>query len=145
MLGTDYRNSFIHGLWDEHLKGGVTFTEFATFMANDAETAFEAGADLAAILAACSTIETYVRWEILGEEHARTTFKKLIEQSDLQDDLKDDLQKLREFRNRWVHVHDAGKDEVLLERPHEVWGEISEHAEFAMKCMIRTLCSNQWV
>ncbi len=125
--------------------GGVTTSEFAIFMAHDAETAFVNGADLSAILAACATVETYLRIEAIGETKASSSFKELVEKSELPSDLKSSLDKVRIFRNRWVHVRDPSDDRRLLKHSQSVMWEIAEHADLAIKCMIQSVCSNPWI
>ncbi len=115
------------------------------FMARDAETAYISGADLSAILAACATVETYLRTEFIGETKASATFKDLIDRSDFSTQLKGDLEKLRIYRNRWVHVRYPSDDAKLLQHPGIVLSEIAEHADLAVKCMIQSICSNPWV
>jgi 3-keto-L-gulonate-6-phosphate decarboxylase len=136
------REAFVSSMWDQYHRGGLTLSEYATFMAENAEAAFLAGADLATLLAACATIETYLRAE-LGAE--RSSFCDLINESDLPDDLIKALHQIRIFRNRWVHVHDPDDDEALLASPEIVLSEIESHAILSFKSMVRTLCSNQWV
>ncbi len=145
ILSTEIRESQIHGYWDEYLKGGVTTSEFAIFMAYDAETAFINGADLSAILAACATIETYLRTESIGDAKASFTFKELIDRSVFSNKLKDELETLRIYRNRWVHVRDPSDDGKLISHPHVISSQIAGYADLAMRCMIQSLCSNPWV
>jgi hypothetical protein len=142
MFTPEFRESLMESYWEGNLKGGVTTSEFAIYMARDAETAFVSGAELSAILAACATIETYLRTELIGEIRTSATLAQLIEKSEFPADLKTDLERLRLYRNRWVHVRDPAEDKKLLEHPGIVEAEIAEYADLAVRSMIRAICSN---
>ena len=138
--------NFINGLDEELLLGGVILSEWSSFLARDAETAFCAGANLAAILAAQAAIESHLRYEYFDSRQTKGWgLYRLLEEAPLPNDLKDDLTKLRYFRNRWVHVKDPVQDEDLLEKPEYYETELEEMARMAIKSMLRVLYMEQWV
>ena len=137
---------YILALEEELLKGGVILSEWSTFLANDAETAFCSGANLAAILAAQAAVESHLRYEYLDPAVARGWgLYQMLDSVPIPVDLKDDLHRLRRFRNRWVHVEDPSQDEHLLERPEYHSVELEKMAELAMRSMLRVLYSEQWL
>jgi len=110
----DYINALDHEL----LLGGVVLSEWSTFLARDAETAFCAGANLAVILAAQAAIESHLRYEYFEESETKGWgLYRLLEVVPLPPDLRDDIHELRQFRNQWVHVKDPSQDKQLLEKP----------------------------
>ncbi|HEY3567563.1 MAG TPA: hypothetical protein VGP73_06490 [Thermoanaerobaculia bacterium] len=137
---------YILALDEELLKGGVMLSEWSTFLAKDAETAFCSGASLAAILAAQAAVESHLRYEYLDPFAAKGWgLYQMLDNVPLPVDLKDDLHRLRRFRNRWVHVEDPSQDEHLLERPEYHSLELEEMAKLAMRSMLRVLYSEQWL
>ena len=137
---------YVLALDEELLQGGVMLSEWSTFLARDAETAFCSGAHLAAILAAQAAVESHLRYEYLDPiETKGWGLYRMLDIVPLPVDLKEALHKLRRFRNRWVHVEQPGEDEHLLERPeyHEI--ELEEMATLAVRSMLRVLYSEQWL
>lgn len=139
----DERWAFLVQLDDELLKGGVILSEWCSFIFKEADTAFAKGAHLASILTAMSGIETYLRSEYSEGRNQR--LHELIEQSPIDSKLKDDLHKLRKYRNKWVHVDDPWRDEELLDQPETYEQELEEMAIFAAKALRRTIYENPWV
>jgi hypothetical protein len=139
----DERWAHLVALDEELLKGGVILSEWCSLIVREADTAFAAGAYLAAILTAVSGIETYLR-----SEYSYTGAKRLVElinQSAIDVCLKDDLHALRKYRNRWVHVDSPWEDSELLEHPEAVEGELEEMAFFAVRVLRRTIYENPWI
>lgn len=68
---------------------------------------------------------------------------ELIDNAVLEHDLKDQLQELRRYRNRWVHVDRQNDDQVLLERPAQHEQELCVRARDAMRLVRRTIYSDQ--
>jgi hypothetical protein len=128
---------------DELLRGGVVLSEWCSFIVREADTAFASGANLATILTAVSGIETYLRSEYAetGKEH----LIDLIHKAPLEDDLKNDLNTLRKYRNKWVHVDDPWNDTNLLAKPEETEQELEVMALFAARILRRTIYENPWV
>ena len=137
------RSAHLVALDDELLKGGVILSEWCALIVRDADTAFASGAYLAAILAAVSGIETYLR-----SEHSTAKSERLVElisHAEIDAGLKADLHALRKYRNKWVHVDSPWGDSVLLEHPEAVEGELEKMAFFAVRALRRTIYENQWV
>jgi hypothetical protein len=125
------------------LRGGVVLSEWCGFIIREADTAFVNGAHLASILTAVSGIETYLR-----SEYAQTKkdhLFKLIDESPIDDNLKSDLQILRKYRNKWVHVDDPWDDKSLLESPLDHERELEEMAFIAARLLRKTIYENPWI
>ena len=127
---------------DELLKGGVTLSEFSTFLVQDADLAFCAGADLAALLAAQAAMETHLRHEH-GAERGEG-FAALIDRSDLPSDLATRLHEVRRYRNGWVHVADPDADAHLLDQPERNREELARMATVAMRALYEVIFLYQW-
>ncbi|MEH2159856.1 MAG: hypothetical protein V7K38_02170 [Nostoc sp.] len=137
---------YINTLDEQLLLGGVILSEWSTFLAKDAEIAFCSGANLAAILVAQSAIESHLRYEYFDSVATKGWgLYRLLENAPLPVDLKDDLHKLRQFRNKWVHVEDPTQDEDLLEKPEYHEAELEQMAKLAIKSMLRVFYMEQWV
>ncbi|HBB88422.1 MAG TPA: hypothetical protein DC047_12480 [Blastocatellia bacterium] len=141
-MNTD-RQDYLLRLEDELLMGDVMLSEWSTFLARDADTAFQAGADLAAILMSQAAIECHLRYEYFDGERRKLSFYELIEQSPVPLGLKIVLHKVRKYRNRWVHVNDPHDDEDLLTRPEYYETELEEMAFFAIKAMMQIIYLEQ--
>lgn len=128
---------------EELLKGGIILSEWCAFIVREADTAFAAGAHLASILTAVSGVETYLRLEYASTGKERLV--DLIGKSPIPQDLKDDLHRLRKYRNRWVHVDEPWKDEELIEHPEKTERELEEMAFFAARALRRTIYENPWI
>ena len=57
------RENHLFRLEDELLVGDAMLSEWSTFLARDADTAFQSGADLATILISQAAIECHLRYE----------------------------------------------------------------------------------
>jgi hypothetical protein len=132
---------FLLKLDEELLIGGVILSEWCTFIVRDHDTAFASGAHLSSILAAVSGIETYLRSEYGGEK--KQSLHDLINSSPIKPELKDDLHRLRKYRNRWVHVEAPWADEELLDNPDKYEQELEEMGKFAARALRRTIYENQ--
>lgn len=137
---------YINALDEKLLLGGVMLSEWSTFLARDAELAFCSGANLAAVLVAQAAVESHLRYEYFDPVQTRGKgLYRLLEYTPLPVDLKDDLHKLRQFRNRWVHVEDPTQDDHLLEMPGYYEAELEDMAKLAIKSMLRVLYIEQCV
>ena len=146
MMSEEQKRDYIFKLDEELLKGGVILSEWTTFLAKDAETAFCSGANLASILAAQAAIEAHFRYDFFNPKECNNwSFYELIENSDLPKELKQDLHKIRKYRNKWVHVKEPMNDEDLLERPEYYEGELEDMAKFAIKAMLEVLYQNPFI
>ncbi|MEX2576801.1 MAG: hypothetical protein WD382_09155 [Halofilum sp. (in: g-proteobacteria)] len=133
---------YLADLDEQLLLGGVILSEWATFLVNDADTAFAGGAHLASIITGLAGVETHLRGE---NGTSKMRFLELIDESHLEVDLKQELQVLRRYRNRWVHVSDPWDDESLLEKPEEHEHEVEEMARRCAVAFRRTIYANPWV
>ena len=137
---------YINKLDEELLVGGVILSEWSTFLIREAETAFCNGASLAAILIAVAGIESHLRFEYFSEPSERKQrLHDLIENAPIPHELKQDLHKLRRYRNKWVHVEDPSDDEELLNRPEYVEKEIENTAQIAIRVLMQTIYLEQWI
>lgn len=133
---------YLVDLDDQLLQGGVILSEWATFLIKDADTAFACGAHLASIIAGMAGVETHLRGESGG---SKQRFVELIDDSDLEEDLKQELHTLRRYRNKWVHVPDPWDDASLLESPEKHETELEEMARRCAAALRRTLYTNPWI
>ena len=133
---------YLVDLDEQFLQGGVILSEWATFLIKDADTAFSAGAHLASIITGMAGIETHLRGESDG---FKKRFAELIDESDLELDLKQELHTLRKYRNRWVHVADPWHDSSLLESPEKHESELEEMARRCTVALRRTIYTNPWI
>lgn len=131
---------YILQLDEELLLGGVILSEWTTFLAKDAETAFCSGAYLSSILSSQASIESHLRYNHFEPTKTKGwTFYNLIEQAQLDSGLKADLHDLRKYRNKWVHVNDPSEDTDLLIRPDYFEKELADFAKTTIRTMLRTL------
>ena len=137
---------YINRLDEELLLGGVVLSEWTTFLAKDAEIAFCSGAYLSSILASQAAIESHLRYEYFSDNNTKKwSLFNLIENSQLDKNLKSELHDLRVYRNKWVHVNEVEEDSQLLEKPEYFEAELLETSKKATKSMLRVLYSNQLV
>jgi hypothetical protein len=145
-LDEEVKWEYITQLDDELLLGGVALSEWTTFLARDSETAYCSGAYLSSILSAQAAIESHLRYDYFySAETKGWSFFELIEKSDLDDDLKNELHILRKFRNKWIHVNDPSNDEDLLERPAYYENELADFSTMTIKTMLKILYSNPYI
>lgn len=137
------RWNFLCTLDEELLRGGVMLSEWCCFIVREADTAFAGGAHLATIITAMAGIETYLRSEYGGD--TRDSLHQLIGHSPLDESLKADLQTLRNYRNKWVHVGRPWDDQELAERPEKYERELEEVAFLAVRALRLTIYENPWV
>ena len=142
-MNEEERWSHLIALDEELLKGGVILSEWCSFIVREADLAFVSGAHLASILTAVSGIETYLRSEYATSQKKKLF--KLIDESQIDDDLKRDLHTLRKYRNKWVHVEEPWKDQKLLESLEIYESELEKMAFFAIRTLRRTIYENPWV
>ena len=135
---------YINKLDEELLIGGVILSEWSTFLIKDAETAFCNDANLAAILVAVAGIESHLRFEYFTEPSEKNyRLYDLINNAPIPDELKEELHKLRKYRNKWVHVENPNDDEELLNKPEYVEEELEDMAQFAIRLLLQTIYLEQ--
>ncbi len=142
-MAEEERWNFLSDLDEQLLKGGTILSEWCCFIVKEADIAFANGANLASILTALAAIETHLRAE--AGAGPKETLSALIESAPISDDLRDDLHRLRKYRNRWVHVSDPWDDQKLQTNPEDYEGELQNMAVKAAVALRRTLYNNQWV
>jgi len=132
------------GAWDEELLlGGVMLSEWSTFLIQDADTAFRAGADLAALLTAQAAMEAHLKFENGGT--CNGGFAQLIDESPLAHETRVRLHEIRRHRNRWVHVRNPEAETPLVERPEQHRAELADVATRAMRLLREVIYADQWV
>ncbi len=138
----DEKWAYLIELDETLLQGGVILSEWATFLVKDADLAFVGGAHLASIITSLAGVETHLR----GEGGTRKQrLMDLITESDLKKDLKQELQILRTYRNKWVHVADPWDDQALLAEPEQHESELEEMAKRCTVALRRTIYTNPWI
>jgi hypothetical protein len=137
---------YINELDEELLLGGVILSEWTTFLVKDAEIAFCSGAYLASILASQAAIESHLRYDYFkSAETKRYSFYDLIEKTNLNSELTNELHNLRKYRNKWVHINNPSNDNELLERPEYYEAELVVFSKTTIKTMLKIIYSNQYV
>ena len=142
-LNEDAKWAFITALDDELLKGGATMSEWCAFIVRDCDYAFVGGANLATVITATAAIETYLRAEYAGGKRIRLS--DLIDSAPIQQDLREDIHRLRRYRNTWVHVATPEDDDEILENLDKYEDQVEEWAKLAQRILRRTIYENQWV
>lgn len=142
-MNEDAKWAYITALDDELLKGGATMSEWCAFIVRDCDYAFVGGANLATVITATAAIETYLRAEYAGGRRIRLA--DLIDSAPIQQELRDDIHKLRKYRNTWVHVATPEDDEEILLNSETYEGQLEEWAKLAQRILRRTIYENQWV
>lgn len=136
------KRDFINQLDENLLQGGVLLSEWSTFLIRDTDIAFTSGANLAAMLTALAGIESHLKYEY-GEKK-RERLVDLIDKSPIEEDLRQDLHRLRRYRNQWVHVDDPSADETLLSDPEKHERELEVMATLAIRSLRRIMYAEQW-
>lgn len=142
-LSEDSKWAFIAALDDELLKGGATMSEWCAFIVRDCDYAFVGGANLATVITATAVIETYLRAEYADGKRVRLA--DLIDSAPIEQGLREDIHKLRKYRNTWVHVTTPGHDEAILQNLAAYEGQLEEWAKLAQRTLRLTIYENQWV
>ncbi|HTE15428.1 MAG TPA: hypothetical protein VK642_10160 [Burkholderiales bacterium] len=137
----DARWKYVGDLDDKMLKGGVIVSEFASEWIRNCDVCFTNGAYLACVITAFQAIETMLRSDNPNEFKA----VDLINHSNLEDALKQQLHGLRKFRNSWVHVQDPWDDEEVLADFDSGNRKLFEHALQSVRSMREVLYHDQWV
>jgi hypothetical protein len=145
--GTDLNENakweYIRALDDELLKCGATMSEWCAFIVRDCDYAFVGGANLATIITASAAIETYLRAEYPTGKSIRLV--DLIDSAPIRQGLRDDIHRLRKYRNQWVHVATPEDDEEILQDPEAYEAQLEEWAKLAQRILRQTIYENQWV
>lgn len=97
------REKVLLDIQEDVLKGGICVQDWTTFQLENAFISYCAGAALSCIIMCQTAIESYIRDD---ELLANRSFYELIDNSSFNRDMKKKLHKLREYRNRWVHINE---------------------------------------
>lgn len=142
-LDEEAKWAYITALDDELLKGGATMSEWCAFIVRECDYAFVAGANLATVITSVAAIETYLRAEYAASKRIRLA--DLIDQAPIAQELREDIHKLRKYRNTWVHVATPEDDQAILDKPEVYDAELEEWAKLAQRTLRRTIYENPWV
>jgi len=142
-MSEDEHWAHLVALDEELLQGGVALSEWCSMIVREADIAFTKGAYLAAILTSVAGIESHLRSEQCQSDHARLV--ELINQAQLEEDLKTDLHALRKYRNNWVHIESPWEDEAPLQHPEYFAAELKNMAFFAIRLLRKTLYAHPWI
>ncbi len=137
------RTQHLEDLDNNLLQGGVMLSEWCVFIVQDIDTVFEAGADIAVIVLAASAIEAHIRYEM--ECHGKKNLVALIDDFELDERLRSELQILRKYRNKWVHISYPENDRVPLDAPEAVRAENKAMAYLAVRVVREIMYSNPWI
>ena len=111
-------------------------------MSYEAHTCFVAGADISTIILCASTCEVYLKTEQTDDD---ARLYRLIENSELNEELVIRLHKLRESRNRWIHSLQANSCNEISCFSDVYTYELELEAKFAYETMLLLLFSNPFV
>lgn len=121
-MSEDEHWAHLIALDEELLQGGVALSEWCSLIMREADIAFTKGAYLAAILTSVAGIESHLRSEQPQSDNAKLV--GLINQAQLDADLKADLHVLRKYRNKWVHIESPWEDEAPLQNSEHFAAEL---------------------
>jgi len=106
-------------------------------------TAFIHGADLSTVVMSLACIETYFKTEN-PDLHKKSLFYLIDTETALSEEERQNLHKLRHYRNRWVHMYDLDDDEILNDETSFIH-EAEEMACLAVKMLLTVLFLDQFV
>lgn len=138
-MNREDREKFFLEQEERLLVGGVVFSEWCTFISKSVYDAFINGADIATIITALACIEAYFRTDEIYKKNKK--LQTLIDEYPfLDDDDRQQLHKLRKYRNRWVHINNIDDSGVLMNK--EVYlKEAEEMAFLSVKLLLTVLFS----
>jgi hypothetical protein len=141
-MSADERWAYLVQLDDDLLKGGVITSERSAFLIRNADLAFVHEAYLASLLTAVAAIESHLRGE---NPDGGGRLVDLIDSSELESELKTELNVIRRFRNSWVHIDAPWDDSALLENPEQSENELFEMARRSLIALRKTVYSNPYI
>lgn len=137
------REEYFYVQSEELLTGGAAFSEWCTFISKSVYDAFINAADLSAIITALACIETYFRTEDEFSK-GKKLFQLINEYPFLDDMTKNDLHKLRQFRNHWIHLDETDDSDILHdETKYEI--ECEEMAFLSIELLLKVLYSHPFI
>lgn len=137
------RQQLLFDLDEDLLIGGVVLSEWCVLIVRECDLAFVAGADLATIITAAAAMETHLRAEYGGSE--KLSFAELINRAPIDPQLAERLHRIRQYRNRWVHVATPAQDACFSSDSPDIARELQSIAIFAQRVLRETLYENQWL
>lgn len=142
-MNRDERERYFVEQEDKLLRGGVSFSEWCTFISKSVYDAFVNGADLATVITSMACIETYFKTE--DPKNKDKSLAQLInEASYLDEEEIVNLHLLRRYRNSWVHA-DRLDDTEILDDDTAFYAEAEEMAILSVKMLLKVLFSNPWI
>ncbi|MEJ6707459.1 MAG: hypothetical protein QNK92_01300 [Amylibacter sp.] len=118
-------------------------SEWCALIVREFDYAFVGGANLATVVTATAAIETYLRAEYARAK--RISLVDLIDNAPIQQGLRDDIYKLRRYRNSWVHVATPEDDDEILQNPEAYVEQLEQWAKLAQRILRKTIYENKWV
>ncbi len=123
--------------------GGVYISEWCALLIRECDSAFINGANLATVFLAISGAEAYLKTEYSSS--SQSTIYMLLEECNMDICLKENLQILRKFRNKWTHIDNRIDDQHLLSHIEDYEKEIKDMAFLSVKTLRKLIYSNQSV
>ncbi|MCW7471725.1 hypothetical protein [Leptospira kanakyensis] len=133
---------YLLSLDEKYLQGGVMLSEYCTYLIKNCDLSFVIDAHLSTIITAVAGIETFLRSE---SSEIKQSFQELINISNLDNESKENLHRLRKFRNKWVHVNEPWNDSELLEFTEKVDKELEEYSILAVNLLRKVSYSNPFI
>jgi len=143
IAASEARRNWLLKLDEALLVGGAIIPEWCTLMIFEADTCFVAGADISTIIVATAAIETFLRSEANAKKSMRLV--DLVRESDLPDELADEIGSLRKKRNRWVHLKSVNGDDNLNCYTDAYSEELENDAYRACRALREVIYLNQFL
>lgn len=118
------REKVLLDIQEDVLKGGICVQDWTTFQLENAFISYCAGATLSCVIMCQTAIESYMRDD---EQLNDRSFYKLIDNSSFDQEMKIKLHKLREYRNKWVHMNEQVNEFVID------YKELDDMAQFSYR------------
>ena len=128
---------------DKYLVGGASFSEWSVFISKSFYTSFVNGADLSAIITALACIESFFRTEDPSSKNKKL-YELINECTFLNDEEKNNLHCLRQFRNQWVHLDDCD-DSSIIKNEGYYEKECENMAFLSVEVLFAVLFSNPFI
>lgn len=142
-MNRDERERYFAEQEDTLLRGGVSISEWCTFISKSVYDAFVNGADLATVITSMACIETFFKTEY--PENKDKSLAQLIDEASFLDEEEiENLHLLRRYRNSWVHADRLDDTEILTDDT-AFYTEAEEMAILSVKMLLTVLFSNPWI
>jgi len=130
------REKVLLDIQEDVLKGGICVQDWTTFQLENAYISYCAGATLSCIIMCQTAIESYMRDD---ERLTDRSFYELIDNCSFNLEMKENLHKLREYRNKWVHINEQ-VDEFFID-----YKELDEMAQFSYRLALEVFHSYPFI